>query len=126
MKKQNQSVFNVDVSSFLSILPNLPYLRLLVTITIVFGFGIGYGLSHNSATTKQSLVIVENRHFTRAEYERLRLGISIVEAEAILDRGTEIQRSTKTRVFVWKNPDGSKINATFMDSKLIHKEQTGL
>ena len=125
MKNHKLSVFGFDVNSLLSILPNSTY-RLLVVIAIVFGFGIGYGLNYKPTTNYQSPAITQTRQYTLLQYERLTLGMSLVEVQAILDAGTETQRSTTTRVFIWKNPaDGSKITATFTDGKLTHKEQMG-
>lgn len=122
MKNQNNNVFGVDVNFLMSILPN-PTLRSLAAISIMFGVGIGIGHGFMNATYgTKSQAVVHNIAFTRAEYERLKLGMSLVAVEAILGRGTEIRLSTTTRVFIWKNHDGSKINASFTDGKLISKE----
>lgn len=115
MKKQIQSVFPIDVDSFLSILPDSIF-RLLVLIVIGFGVGLGYGLSHG----------ISQDHPTRAEYERLKTGMSIVQVESILNRGTEVERSTEKATFVWENPNGYRIMVTFEDDKLTKKQQMGL
>lgn len=124
MKKQNHSV-NIDVSSLLSILPN-PAFRLLAVIAIGLGIGIGNGLINANSKNNSTSTIVQTRHFTRAEYERLKLGMSIAEVESILDRGTETEQYMGRKTFIWKNPDDSTITVIFEDSKLIRKQQTGL
>ena len=124
MKNKNHSV-NIDVSSLLSILPN-PTFRLLVVIAIGLGIGIGYGLINAISENNSTPTIVQTRPFTRAEYERLKPGMSIVEVESILDRGTETEQYMERKTFLWKNPDDSTITVIFEDSKLIKKQQRGL
>ena len=124
MKNKNKNVFDIDISSLLSILPKSP-LGLLVAIAIGLGIGVGYGSSYYQATNSQSSAIAQPNQLTRAEYERLEIGMQLVEVEAILGRGTETQRSITHRVFVWENSDGSKIITTFENGKLIRKQQEG-
>ncbi len=125
MKNQNLSVFDFDVSSLRSILPKSP-LGLVITVAIGLGIGLSYGLIHyykaikNYETTNEVLVVGTN--FTRAEYERLQIGMQLVEAEAILGRGNEKRRTTTTRVFIWENFEGSKITVTFEGGNLTTKE----
>ena len=123
MKKQNWSVFDVDVSSLLSILPN-PAFRLIVVITI--GLWIGYGLINAISENNSTSAIVQTRSFSRAEYERLKPGMSIAEVESILGAGTETEQYMERKTFVWKNPNSSTIRVIFEDGKLLHKQQAGL
>ena len=125
MKNKNHSVFHVDVSSLLSILPN-PAFRLLAVILIGLGIGIGYGLTNAIFESNPTSAIVQTRQFTRGEYERLKPGMSVVQVESILGTGIETEQSIKTATFVWKNPDNSTITVIFEDGKLIKKQQTGL
>ncbi len=120
MKNQNLNVFGIDVSSLLSILPKSP-LGLVIAIAIGLGIGVGYGFNHYKATNKESPVNVKFNYLTRAEYERLQIEMSLVEVEVILGRGTEIKRSTTTRVFIWNNPNGDKITGIFENGKLTSK-----
>lgn len=67
------------------------------------------------------------RSFSRIDYEQLRIGMSLTDVRAaILNSGVEVSRSSTVATFVWENPDGSKIIATFENDKLKSKEQTGL
>ena len=125
MKNKNHRVFHIDVSSLLSILPN-PTFRLLAVIAIGLGIGFGYGLINAIFESNPTSAIVQTRQFTRAEYERLKPGMSVVQVESILDAGIETEQSVKTATFVWKNPDESSITVIFEDGKLINKRQTGL
>ena len=49
--------------------------------------------------------VSQPNQLTRAEYERLQIGMQLVQVEAILGRGIETQRSITHRIFVWKNKD---------------------
>ncbi|MCC5668177.1 hypothetical protein LC653_31030 [Nostoc sp. CHAB 5784] len=69
---------------------------------------------------------VQLRPFGRAEYEQLRIGMSLTDVRSILNRGVEVSRSATMASFVWENPDGSKITATFENDKLKSKKQSGL
>ena len=125
MSNQKLNVFGVDVHSLMPIPPKSSF-GLLIAIAIGLGIGLGIGLSNYKTTNSQLPVNSQsNGQFTRAEYERLQIGMQLVEVEAILDRGIETQSSTTTKTFVWKNSHGFKITATFTDGKLTHKKQTG-
>ena len=50
----------------------------------------------------------------------------LVQVEAILGRGSEIEQTTKTATFVWHNPDKSTITGVFENGKLVRKKQQGL
>lgn len=68
---------------------------------------------------------------TRAEYDRLRDGISYSEAVSIIGTsGDELSRSDlagiSTVMYSWANANGSNMNAMFQDGKLITKAQFGL
>jgi len=99
---------------------------LVIAISIGLGIGLGISFKHYKATNSPPSIIVQTNNLTRAEYERLQIGMQLMEVEAILGRGTEIKHSAKSRVFLWKTPDGYKIIASFADGRLADKEQTGL
>ncbi|MHC5718351.1 MAG: hypothetical protein ACYTX0_41290 [Nostoc sp.] len=69
---------------------------------------------------------VELRRFGRAEYEQLKIGMSLTDVRSILGRGSEVSSSATMATFLWKNPDGSEITATFEHDKLKSKAQSGL
>ncbi len=58
------------------------------------------------------------------KYERLKLGMSLIEAEAILGKSTKVKQSATTKVLVWENPDFSIITLIFVDNKLKEKRFT--
>lgn len=103
-------------------------LAVIFSIGIALGSGFGYGFNQAISNIKQQELTNKNEfyHFSRAEYERLKITMSLSEVEAILGRGTEVSRSTTMATFIWHNFDGSKITGTFENGKLKSKEQSGL
>ncbi|MCC5669152.1 hypothetical protein LC653_36195 [Nostoc sp. CHAB 5784] len=69
---------------------------------------------------------VQLRPFGRAEYEQLRIEMSLTDVRSILYQGTEVNSSATMATFVWQNPDGSKITVIFEHDKLKGKSQSGL
>jgi hypothetical protein len=93
-----------------------PLLAVIFSIGIAFGSGLKYGFDTFTSHQKVSIL----------EYERLELGMSMTDAEAILDGGIEIRKTPTITIFTWVNSDGSKIIATFENGKLEDKQQFGL
>lgn len=96
-------------------------------ITVILGYPVTYGLSiaFQNYQLKQSTQ-AQPRSFGRAEYEQLRIGMTLTDVRAILNPGVETSRSATMATFRWENPDGSKITATFENDQLKSKEQNGL
>ncbi|OYD86633.1 hypothetical protein CDG77_33980 [Nostoc sp. 'Peltigera membranacea cyanobiont' 213] len=69
---------------------------------------------------------VQLRPFGRAEYEQLKIGMSLTDVRSILYQGTEVNSSATIATFVWENPDSSKITIIFEHDKLKDKSQSGL
>ncbi|MHC5746587.1 MAG: hypothetical protein ACYTXT_32795 [Nostoc sp.] len=111
-----------------SLNPSVRLVTIIFSIGVVLGSGLGYGFyqTTENANLQDRSKTTENPHFNRVEYERLQLGMSLTDVEAILYRGIEVNRSTTMATFVWENSDGSKISAIFENGKLKSKEQTGL
>ena len=68
---------------------------------------------------------------SRAEYNRIRSGMSYSEVADIIGDGTEISRSDMagytTEMYSWENPSGGgNMNAMFQNDELISKAQFGL
>jgi hypothetical protein len=68
---------------------------------------------------------------TMAKFQQLETGMSYEKAVAIVGaEGTEMSRSDlvgqTTVMYVWKNPNGSDMNAMFQNGGLVTKAQTGL
>jgi hypothetical protein len=109
-----------------------PTIRRLAIIFFSLGVALGSGIKYsfhqaasNSKEQKQSTQ-AELGRFGRAEYEQLKPGMSLTEVRSILYRGIEISSSETTAKFIWQNPDGSEIKATFENDRLKSKEQSGL
>ena len=112
------------VETCLSKLP--PIYTALVTILVIV---LGLGLQPPNLSTcneKKDSLIQNQQHNGHAEYQRLQPGMSLVEAESILGRGNEIERSHTTAIFVWENLDCSSIIAVFENGKLKSKRQSKL
>ena len=96
-------------------------------MAIAVTFGIAYKVVTNISIEqleepKPSTTLAES--FTRAEYQRLQIGMSLTEVETILGRGIEIQQTKNRETFIWKNSNGSSITATIEEGKLIDKKQS--
>ena len=94
---------------------------------IAFSFAIGAALSAGVVHGMQEAdIYYRYEPVTRAEYERIRLDMSIPAIEAILGRGTEVAQTRSTIAFEWENPDGSSITVLFENGYLTQKAQSGL
>jgi len=105
---------------------NNTLVRSLMNIALSLGFMLGSGFVYGLVQTAEQPAQTELRRFGRAEYEQLRTGMTLTDVRSILYRGIEVSRSETTATFIWENPDGSKITATFEHDKLKSKEQSGL
>lgn len=116
--------------------PNVPsnplvhrVLIVVFSIGVALGTGITHGITralHQAPDQPKSSSVVQQQSIGMAEYERLKLGMTLVEVESILDRGVEIESSTNSATYVWKNPDQSSITVVFKNGHLERKTQTDL
>lgn len=121
---QNNDWISTLVKPYLSKLP--PIYTALVTIALIF-FSFQQPKASTCETNKTSTQSqLQQQYNGRADYERLRLGMTQVEVESILGRGIEIERSHFLTTFIWKNLDGSSIRAIFENGKLRSKNQENL
>jgi len=67
---------------------------------------------------------------TLVRYKQVQAGMSIAKVETIVGEGLETSRletaTSLTVSYMWQNADGSSMNATFQDNKLVTKAQVGL
>ena len=68
---------------------------------------------------------------TKAEFDRIREGMTYQEVASIISAPGELQSSgdlagIKTVMYSWMNANGSNMNAMFQNNKLIQKAQFGL
>ncbi len=109
-------------------LPN-PQSRLLAivfTLGVTLGSGFGYGFTQAMSNTEQQNPS-QKRLYNDAspiKYERLKVGMSLTDAQAILGSGgTEVDRTATTAIVIWESK-GYKITATFENDKLKSKKQS--
>lgn len=130
VEENKNNPFFPNLKPLVSAVSKSPLLSLVVLITvIVFGSGFITKIDKSIFTVpklQNEKLTNQDPSFTRAEYERLKLGMLLVEVEAILGRGFETEQAAKTVTFVWNNPDKSAITGVFEDGKLVHKKQEGL
>lgn len=100
-------------------------LAMIFSVGVALGSGIGYGFIKFTSAPDHPPVQTE-QSFNRVGYERLVLGMSVTDVEAILGQGAETYRSSVKVILVWANDNGSKITVTFENNKLVTKEQFGL
>jgi hypothetical protein len=129
--KDNDSFLNLIKPLMSTVFKSLPPSSKVLIIVIVSVFGSAFVFKMNgnisiASRLQNEKLTIQTLNFTRAEYQRLKLGMLLVEAEAILGRGIEIEQSAKRTTFFWKNPDKSSITVIFEDGKLEHKKQEGL
>ena len=74
------------------------------------------------------LTLSRHQRVNRAEYHRLKLGMTLIEAQSILGRGIEVSSSSESATFRWRNPDldDSFIEAVFTNTLLVSKAQSNL
>jgi hypothetical protein len=98
----------------------------------VFGAGAVLLLSGGSIavqflppTAGSSQMATQQQNVSLADYERLKVGMSLTDAQATLGRAIEISRDETTATYKWVNGDGSEITAVFNDDRLVSKKQSG-
>lgn len=102
-----------------------PLVRKLMIVIFSIGTVFGTGLRYGWLQVSTEVAIQPEKVVSDAEYERLQLGATLVEAQALLSRGIEISQSTGFSQYVWKNSDGSGIEATFEEGLLVEKKKIG-
>lgn len=107
--------------------PPVRLLGVIFWIGVALSYSLKYGFRQavDSKQHEQSAQ-TELYRFSRVEYEQLKTGMSLTEVRSILYRGIEVSRSGTIATFIWQNPDGSEITATFEHDKLKSKAQSGL
>lgn len=105
-------------------------MKIALSVGVFIGSGMAYGFAQTAFYTKHQEHLVKSKvslfAFSHAEYEQLKVGMTITDARSILGRGIEVSRTATKATYVWKNPDGSKITVIFEEDKLKSKEQYGL
>ena len=102
-----------------------------VSAALVACVAIAFGIFQSNSSTCEvkpspDPTQVTQQYNSRADYERLKLGMTSVEVESILGRGIEIERSLSAVKFIWTNADDSSITAVFKDGRLESKYQSQL
>ncbi len=132
MEENKNNAFNLDLKPLVATVSKSRLLSAIVLmIPLLFVLRSEFFTKANqnipiASKLQDEKLAQQNLDFTRAEYERLKLGMSLAVVEAILDRGIEIEQSAKETTFFWKNPDKSSITVIFENGKLKRKKQEGL
>jgi hypothetical protein len=63
---------------------------------------------------------------TIAQYNAVQTGMTYQEVVKIMERPREEVMRGDIVVYVWKNVDGSNMNVTFQNNRVLIKAQTGL
>ena len=95
------------------------------SVGIALGTGIGVGLGRTllPAYPKNMDITTEFHCSSHVSYERLEMGMTIGEVEAILGQGTEVNRSATVATFIWDLPASGQIEVIFEHGKLKNKAQ---
>lgn len=100
-----------------------PELRFYLVAVFSIGVALGSGFTHGLNKTD---AFSSNESVSSSDYERIQLGMSLTEAQALLGKGTEVSRSESSTSLIWINRDGSSIQAVFKEGRVVKKEQQGL
>lgn len=93
----------------------------------IAGVWRGFNETASSCNIPRDLPALNQTYsFSRAEYERLKVGMPLEAVESILGQGIETSQTSTTATFLWKKADGSKITITFEGGKLKSKSQSEL
>jgi hypothetical protein len=105
--------------------PKTRLLALVFSFGVALGSGFGYGFNQAMSNTEQQSPQTKlYDDATPIKYERLKVGMSTTDAQAILGTGgTELDRTATTVNVVWESK-GYKIIATFENDKLKSKKQS--
>ena len=124
---QNNAWINTLIRQCVNKLPPIYIYAILVTIAFLF---LGFeNFKESRLFLKKDIYTqsqVQQQYNTRADYERLKIGVTQVEVESILGRGIEIKRSHFVNTLIWQNSDKSSIKAIFDSGKLQSKHQENL
>lgn len=107
--------------------PNLSAHLLTITFSVglTLGSGFAYGLSQAPSVFPNWFPsgVIRQAEIGLAEYQRLKPGMTLTEAEAILGRGIEVESTDTSAIYKWTQLDGSSLSATFANGKLTKKTQ---
>jgi hypothetical protein len=95
----------------------------LLAIVILTSGTVGIAKVYSPTSSSQLPV---QQIVSRADYERLTVGMSLTDAQANLGRAIEVGSNETTATYKWENSDGSMITAVFKGDRLISKQQSNL
>lgn len=98
----------------------------LLTGAVLGAGGMGYFQVLPLQGQRESVVQAIPQRISLADYERVKLDMSLTDVQSVLGPGTETSRSATKATFTWKNSNGSGITAIFEKDRLKSKEQTDL
>ena len=116
-------MFRLHTSNLSKLTPPVGSRKFVLTMFSA-GFFFWTGVADSFVQTLSSLQPVAVA--MSADYERLRMGMTLVEARSLLGPGTEISRSDLAVVVEWYGFGRQPITAEFKDDELVRKAQPGL
>lgn len=100
--------------------------RLGVVLGVLLaGLGLGYQYASRAAFSPQKFIKQTNNQsrLNAVDFERVRIGMTLVEVQALLGAGIEIESSATGRTLLWRYEDGSSITGIFENGILKYKRQ---
>jgi hypothetical protein len=118
--------FKAVASSWVALLPNWTHYRIVLVLCSsgLLMVPVATKLLPSPANLPQPSA--QHQIVSRTDYELLKLGMTLTDAQATLGRAVEVSRDATTATYKWSNNDGSEITAVFKDNRLVSKEQSGL
>ena len=112
---------------WITLLLNSRFRWVTIAIILLLGLaGIALPVINLLPSSSPAQSPAQQQIVSRAEYERLEMGMTLTDAQAMLGRAIEVNHDEATATYQWINKDGSKITAVFKGNRLVRKEQSGL
>ncbi|NJL23706.1 MAG: hypothetical protein HC895_27580 [Leptolyngbyaceae cyanobacterium SM1_3_5] len=105
---------------------------LLIAATVLVAAVPSYFNLKTGSLTQQQAIQSTSQLVTLGEFEQVRTGLTIAQVSLLLGRSgeevsrTEVPDAPVTALYLWQNPDGSRIDVTFQNGTVVAKSQSGL
>ncbi|WP_190768974.1 hypothetical protein [Microcoleus sp. FACHB-1515] len=104
----------------------------LIAVTVIAAAVPSYFNLKTHSPAEQQAIQLASQLMTLSEFEQIHPGLTIAQVSLLLGRsGEEISRAEvpeapATALYLWQNPDGSRITVTFENGAVVAKSQSGL
>lgn len=105
---------------------------LLIAATVLAAVAPSYFNLKTESPLQQQSAQSLSQAVTLSEFEQIRTGLTIAQVSLLLGRSgeavsrTEAPEAPIAALYVWQNPDGSRINVAFQNGTVVEKSQSGL